>query len=432
MNLPFIISTVHHYKIIEQCAALSKSFQPLANELLNISFCSLWDELFPSEAFITAESIPLISGLEMALQSSQIPVRLTNTLLNLAEFMEMLDKPLPLDIQLLARRAAYVNTFAKCLHYREIEFNSENVKPSTECVESLITVNNKLGLLDAAAGILQLVRSKFTHIAVKPLWLEKLSQWEEARQAYMTQISHWSTEHVGEVPPAHEGWMQNELGMLRCLHALGEYEELAEGANTLKQYMTVDDQVEKYGSWVTEVCRLGANAAWMLGRWDSMEDFVEGETLGLLPASQLLTSGIGVGGGGGGDGDLSLLRLLTRLRFTGDGSPSNIDIVQLLAAAAGASSLGDEAADMMAAVSVLDAELAGMRHREGGRAGATQSTAGAEGQPGGQPPEKQAEVVTTRQAATRAAFTHALVWDSLSLGDAAGDAAFEALMEANR
>lgn len=137
-------------------------------------------------------------------------------------------------------------------------------------------------------------------------------------------------------------------------------------------------------------------------------------------------------GGGGGDGDLSLLRLLTRLRFTGDGSPSNIDIVQLLAAAAGASSLGDEAADMMAAVSVLDAELAGMRHREGGRAGATQSTAGAEGQPGGQPPEKQAEVVTTRQAATRAAFTHALVWDSLSLGDAAGDAAFEALMEANR
>ena len=133
-----------------------------------------------------------------------------------------------------------------------------------------------------------------------------------------------------------------------------------------------------------------------------------------------------------GDGDLALLRLLTRLRFTGDGGSSDVDIVQLLAAAAGGSSLGDEAADMMAAVSALDAELAGMRHRDGGgRAGSAASTAVPGGQAGGQPRETPEEVVTSRQAALRAAFTHALVWDSLR-HDAVGDTALEALMEATR
>jgi hypothetical protein len=133
------------------------------------------------------------------------------------------------------------------------------------------------------------------------------------------------------------------------------------------------------------------------------------------------------------DGELALLRLLTRLRFTGDGGSSDVDIVQLLAAAAGGGSLGDEAADVSAAaVSALDAELAGMRHRDGGgRAGATASAAGSEGQAGGgQAREKQVEVATSRQAALRAAFTQALVWDSLCHGDAAtvGEAALDALM----
>lgn len=73
--------------------------------------------------------------------------------------------------------------------------------------------------------------------------------------------------------------MQNELGSLRCLHALGEYEELAEGAEALKQNLKVMDDVDEYHTWMSEVQKLGANAAWMLGRWDSMEDFVEVETL---------------------------------------------------------------------------------------------------------------------------------------------------------
>ena len=78
----------------------------------------------------------------------------------------MLDKPLPVDIQILARRAAQANLFSKCLRYREIEFSSDNVKPSVECVESLITVNNKLGMLDAASGILRCVEANYhSHIA---------------------------------------------------------------------------------------------------------------------------------------------------------------------------------------------------------------------------------------------------------------------------
>ena len=59
--------------------------------------------------------------------------------------MEMQDKPLPLDVQMLANCAQEGNMFAKSLRYREIEFTSPNILPTTECIESLITVNNELG-----------------------------------------------------------------------------------------------------------------------------------------------------------------------------------------------------------------------------------------------------------------------------------------------
>ena len=60
--------------------------------------------------------------------------------------------------------------------------------------------------------------------------------------------------------------MLTELGSLRCLHALGEYEELIQGAETLKSNLKIMDEVEEYSVWMGEVQKLGANAAWMLGR----------------------------------------------------------------------------------------------------------------------------------------------------------------------
>ena len=154
--------------VIRQCASLAKNFKPLANELFNISFSSTWEELSfvmaRSEVCDVIGSIPLVRSMELAFRSPQIPNKICSILLHVAEFMEILDKPLPLDTQLLARAAAAVDSFSRCLYYREIEFNSKNVSPSSECIESLITVNNKLGNLDAAAGILEYVKRRYSQV----------------------------------------------------------------------------------------------------------------------------------------------------------------------------------------------------------------------------------------------------------------------------
>jgi phosphatidylinositol kinase/protein kinase (PI-3 family) len=68
-------------------AFVAQAYRPLAGQLFNISFISVWDELFANESHDVVEDIPLINGLELALHSPQIPPYIMNALLNLAEFM---------------------------------------------------------------------------------------------------------------------------------------------------------------------------------------------------------------------------------------------------------------------------------------------------------------------------------------------------------
>lgn len=279
--------------ILRPCAVLAKVYQPLAHELFNAAFISVWDEVFSSEASDIVDDIPLINGLETALQSSQIPGNIRHALLNLAEFMEMQDKRLPLDIQLLAKQAEIANMFAKCLHYRELEFNSQNTLPSSECIEALIIVNNQLGLRDGAAGIVQCVGMRYPHITIKPFWLEKLNRWQDAKSSYLLQAQEWKTSRPYDIPSQHESWMESELGHLRCLHALGDFDELAESAQVLKDHArVVEGQVDMYDSWMSQIQRLGANAAWMLGRWDAMESFLDGDSLTKQHDIQLENDGL--------------------------------------------------------------------------------------------------------------------------------------------
>ena len=87
--------------------------------------------------------------------------------------MDMQDKRLPIDVRLLARQAQAANMFAKCLRFREVEFASNNIQPSDECIDALISVNNQLGLSDRAIGALQYLKIRYPNIKIKPLWLEK-------------------------------------------------------------------------------------------------------------------------------------------------------------------------------------------------------------------------------------------------------------------
>ena len=301
---------------LKQCAALAKSYQPLAQQLLNVSFMSLWDDSFALDNSAVSESCSLIDSLELALKSPHIPKKIMQNIVNLAEYMEMRDKSLPFDVHLLASCAAKTSMFAKSLHYREIEFNSQHIAPSAEVMESLITINNQLGLHSAAAGILQCVQTRYRdQVTIRPRWLEELSRWEEASTLYHQFQSETINKYKlnEKVKDGHyyqdKQWIEYELGIMRCQYALGEYEELIDSAVVLKGHIEnsyskllhtpndntitnsdiIDDNmannsstttisttsIEDRDQWLAEVQRLGSSASWMLGSWTNLESFMD-------------------------------------------------------------------------------------------------------------------------------------------------------------
>ena len=58
----------------------------------------------------------------IALSSPSNPPEIHQTILNLAEFMEHDDKPLPMSISTLGQYAQRAHAFAKALHYKELSF----------------------------------------------------------------------------------------------------------------------------------------------------------------------------------------------------------------------------------------------------------------------------------------------------------------------
>jgi FKBP12-rapamycin complex-associated protein len=266
--------------IIRMCTPLVKANRVSAEQLFNASFNCMWETLYYGDSTDVIDDIPLISAIETALSSSHVPRDVVVCLLDVAEFMDMQDKRLPIDVSLLSKQAESVNMFARTLRYREIEFNSPNCIPSSECVEALITVNNELGLEDKATGVLLYVASNCPAIEVKPLWLEKLLYWNDARQSYLQQKISFREAYPNDSPVWNADWMACELGEMRCLHALGEYEELVDGAQALKQQLDAAGDVDISQSWIHDVNILGASAAWNLGRWDEMADFVESQSSG--------------------------------------------------------------------------------------------------------------------------------------------------------
>ncbi|KAF4790991.1 hypothetical protein TURU_135585 [Turdus rufiventris] len=109
------------------------NLQKVGIDLFNAAFVSCWSELNEDQ------QDELIRSIELALTSQDI-AEVTQTLLNLAEFMEHSDKgPLPLrddnGIVLLGERAAKCRAYAKALHYKELEFQKG---PTPAILESLI------------------------------------------------------------------------------------------------------------------------------------------------------------------------------------------------------------------------------------------------------------------------------------------------------
>ncbi|XP_062572359.1 serine/threonine-protein kinase mTOR-like [Saccostrea cucullata] len=230
---------------LRSCWALAQTYNSLAKDLFNAAFVSCWTEL------TEAQQDELILSLEQALTSQEIP-EITQTLLNLAEFMEHCDKgPLPLDTSLLGSRAMKCRAYAKALHYKEEEFHRG---PTTATLESLISINNKLQQPESASGVLQYAQNHRTDVKVQESWYEKLHEWNKALEAY---------EKKQEEKPDD---FNLTMGRMRCLEALAEWGQLHQIA--CEKWGTSSDENR------TNMARMAASAAWGLGQWDSMEEYM--------------------------------------------------------------------------------------------------------------------------------------------------------------
>lgn len=226
---------------IRACAGLASEYYPLAKDLFNASFASCWSELY------SANQNELVESFCIALSSPNNPPEIHQILLNLAEFMEHDDKSLPIAITTLGQYAQRCHAYAKALHYKELEFYEE---PATATIESLISINNQLQQSDAAVGILK--HAQLHHdLQLRETWHEKLQRWDDALSAY------------NEREKLEPDNMEITMGKMRCLHALGEWEQLSELAQSKWNNSSSDTK--------RSVAPLAAAAAWGLGQWDRMD-----------------------------------------------------------------------------------------------------------------------------------------------------------------
>lgn len=230
---------------LRACAALASHHYPLAKDLFNAAFVACWNEL---PDLLQDE---LVGSLETALSSISIPPEVMQTILNLAEFMERDDRPLPMDVATLGAYGMKCHAYAKALYYQEIEFQQA---PSAAAVEALISVNSQLQQPDSAVGIL-VCAQKQHNIVLEESWYEKLQRWDEALEAYR---SRWERD-----PQSFDAL----LGIFRCWHALGDWDAL----NGLASEVWHDVP----GPVQSMITPLAASAAWSLGDWNRMASFVE-------------------------------------------------------------------------------------------------------------------------------------------------------------
>lgn len=142
------------------------------------------------------------------------------------------------------------HAYAKALHYKELEFFSET---SPTIIEALIGINTKLQQTDAAWGTLGIAREQYD-LSQHEEWYERLGRWQEALTAYDKKA-----EADPDAPDI-------QIGRMKCLHALGEWDQLAAQVEENWSNANVEDRIQ--------IAPMAAAAAWSLHEWDSMDDYI--------------------------------------------------------------------------------------------------------------------------------------------------------------
>ncbi|KAF8637601.1 hypothetical protein AX17_002670 [Amanita inopinata Kibby_2008] len=230
---------------LRACMSLVDIHPPLAKELFNAAFLSCWGELYEQY------QEDLVRSIENAITSNTAPSELIHRLLNLAEFMEHEEKPLPVEHRTLGEYAMKYMAYAKALHYKELEYFSES---SPAVIEALISINTRLQQHDAAWGTLLIAREQYD-VTKHEEWYERLGLWQDALAAY---------EKKAELDPS---VLEVQIGRMKCLHALGEWDQLA--AHVEQNWGSANHEEQR------EIAPMATAAAWSLHEWESMDNYIQ-------------------------------------------------------------------------------------------------------------------------------------------------------------
>ncbi|KAJ7066574.1 phosphatidylinositol 3-kinase [Mycena amicta] len=242
VGVEFIKESPSH--ALRACMSLVETQGALGKELFNVAFLSCWGELYEQY------QDHLVRSIEIALTSPVAPSEVIRRLLDLCEYMEHEEKPLPIDHSTLGDYSTRYFAYAKALHWKELEFFSN---PSPAILESLISINTRLQQHDAASGALLTAREQYD-VTNKEEWYERLGRWQEALVIY---------DDKAEIDP---NSAEVQIGRMRCLHALGEWEQLASDVDERWQASTHDER--------RQIAPMAAAAAWSLSEWDSMDNYI--------------------------------------------------------------------------------------------------------------------------------------------------------------
>ena len=117
-------------------------YSPIATELYNVAFLSIYRILNDAEKNAIVKSIKASTEVKNFTEGKQQPRAVLITILNLHEFMELDEnKQKVFDERTLAKIAEDCNAYAKALYYWEMEFQND----AKSSIEKIITTNYGLG-----------------------------------------------------------------------------------------------------------------------------------------------------------------------------------------------------------------------------------------------------------------------------------------------
>lgn len=238
---------------LRACAPLADIHQPLAKDLFNSAFMSVWTELDE------VQQKDLENNLKSALDNSN-HTDIIQTILNLAEFMDHSEKgPLPVGNKRLSKSAEQTRAYAKALRYTELHIREKFSKsPDPEHCRALISYANKLSVQEEAAGVVAFAEQHNMEISMQGRWYEKLNEWEKALEMY---------EAEGEKAKKEEIYVHQ----MRCLEALGQWTELNDLGK--KAFLEIGDKVDAERK--QKMAIIAARGSWAVGDWDAMESYVK-------------------------------------------------------------------------------------------------------------------------------------------------------------